>query len=354
VRLPAPASFLNPPRLPQAALPPLCLMPWGQALTLWLKPRLLNTSSYWAPAGNYFNNLTADSFQTPPGAFTGGSVTALSSGFAENYPNVTSDSALSDIINNEGVSPFSLPVGALSFSGAFGSAALNEDATTIQSKDTIADIPKSWYFITAPQDVSWSKEGKVTSAETYGTNTPYVLYGSTSLRKLTLGNVLLEGFSDRKTVEANIVALETCMNMVIQAGYTAPYCWKVYSGGKSYGTFIIVGLQVKEMMRDVRGFATRAIVDVELQQVPDYQVNSGRDLASRATLGGLSSEVKKLITEQNAAKETKDRTRAAGRTRASAASTGAAGSQDAAAEAARQVDPVPAADPSRPAGSIRR
>jgi hypothetical protein len=299
----------------------------------------LNTSSYWAPAGDYFSNLTSDSFQTPPGAFTGGSVTALSSGFAENYPNVTSDSALSDIINNEGVSPFSLPVGSLSFSGAFGSAALNEDATTIQSKDTIADIPKSWYFITAPQDVSWSKEGKVTSAETYGTNTPYVLYGSTSLRKLTLGNVLLEGFSDRKTVEANIVALETCMNMVIQAGYTAPYCWKVYSGGKSYGTFIIVGLQVKEMMRDVRGFATRAVVDIELQQVPDYQVNSGRDLASRATLGGLSSAVKGLITEQNKDSASKATSAAAGKTAANAASTGAAGKQDAAASEAKTTTP---------------
>jgi hypothetical protein len=150
---------------------------------------------------------------------------------------------------------------------------------------------------------------------------------------------LLEGFSDRKTVEANIVALETCMNMVIQAGYTAPYCWKVYSGGKSYGTFIIAGVKVKEMMRDVRGFATRAIVDVELQQVPDYQVNSGRDLASRATLGGLSSAVKGLITEQNKDSTSKATSAAAGKTAANAASTGAAGKQDAAANEAKTTTP---------------
>ena len=305
----------------------------------------LNTSSYWAPSENYFSNLTAESFQIAPETFTGGSVTSLASGFAESYPTVTSDAELSQIINNEGVSPYSLPVGALSFSGAFGSAALNEDATSIQSKDTLADIPKSWYFITAPQDVSWSKEGKVTSAETYGTNTPYVLYGSTSLRKLTLGNVMLEGFSDRKTVEANIVALETCMNMVIQAGYTAPYCWKVYSGGKSYGTFVIAGVKVKEMMRDLRGFATRAVVDIDLQQVPDYQVNSGRDLASKATLGGVSSAVKKLIEEQNKDKDTKDKAKAAGKTGANAASTGTAGKQDAAASAAK-VNPPPSFAPS--------
>jgi hypothetical protein len=295
----------------------------------------LNTGTYFAPAGNYFSDLTQDSFQFDAGTFTGGSVTSLSSGFAEAYPTATSDATLSNLLNNEGVSPFSLPVGALAFSGAFGSAALNEDATSIQSKDTLADIPKSWYFITAPQDVSWSKEGKVSTADTYGTNTPYVLYGSTSLRKLTIANTLLEGFSDRRTVEANIVALETCMNMVIQAGYTAPYCWKVYSGGKNYGTFIITGVKVKELMRDLRGYAERAIVDIELQQVPDYQVNSGRDLASRATLGGLSSAVKSLIEEQNKDSESKNSARAAGSTAPNASRTGKAGSQDSAAAASK-------------------
>jgi hypothetical protein len=295
----------------------------------------LNTGTYFAPAGNYFSDLTQDSFQFDAGTFTGGSVTSLSSGFAEAYPTATSDATLSNLLNNEGVSPFSLPAGALAFSGAFGSAALNEDATSIQSKDTLADIPKSWYFITAPQDVSWSKEGKVSTADTYGTNTPYVLYGSTSLRKLTIANTLLEGFSDRRTVEANIVALETCMNMVIQAGYTAPYCWKVYSGGKNYGTFIITGVKVKELMRDLRGYAERAIVDIELQQVPDYQVNSGRDLASRATLGGLSSAVKSLIEQQNKDSESKNSARAAGSTAPNASRTGKAGSQDSAAAAAK-------------------
>ncbi len=118
------------------------------------------------------------------------------------------------------------------------------------------------------------------------------------------------------------------MNMVIQAGYTAPYCWKVYSGGKNYGTFIITGVKVKELMRDLRGYAERAIVDIELQQVPDYQVNSGRDLASRATLGGLSSAVKTLIAEQDKEKSARERDRAAGRSRKGAETTGEAGNQN--------------------------
>lgn len=315
----------------------------------------INTSSYWAPSETYFTNTTAASFN---GDGTFGTdafnvpASSLGSSLGENYPAITSDFALSDAINNEGFSPTdwaaagALNLGLGSLTG--GAPLLNEDATTIQSKDTLADIPKSWYFVTAPQDVSWSKEGRVGTADTYGTNTPYVLYGSTSLRKLTLSNAMLEGFSDRKTVEANIVALETCMNMVIQAGYTAPYCWKVYSGGKSYGTFIITGVKVKEVMRDLRGFATRAFVDIELQQVPDYQVNSGRDLASKATLGGVSKAVQSLINTQNQDAAAKATSGAAGKpTAGAAASTGAAGAQDKAAAAAKPNPPA-AADPTKP------
>lgn len=300
-------------------------------------------ASYWAPSESYFTDLTSSSFDFDAGSiegFTGGAESALSSEMAYNFPGISSDAALTEAITSNELSFSGVTSNALAGLGigsltGGGAPALNEDATTIQSKDAEADIPKSWYFVTAPQDVSWSKEGRVSTADTYGTNSPYVLYGSTGLRKLTLGNVMLEGFSDRKTVEANIVALETCMNMVIQSGYTAPYCWKMYSGGKSYGTFIITGVKVKEVMRDLRGYATRAFVDIELQQVPDYQVNSGRDLASTSILGGLSSAVQKLVNSQNKDSASKASSAAAGQSPTGASSTGAAGAQDAAAANAR-------------------
>ena len=59
-----------------------------------------------------------------------------------------------------------------------------------QDKDP---IPSEWYFITPPQSVSWSKDSISKTIDTYGTNNPYLNYGSTSLRKLTLGDVLVEG-----------------------------------------------------------------------------------------------------------------------------------------------------------------
>ena len=110
---------------------------------------------------------------------------------------------------------------------------------------------------------------------------------------------MLEGFSNRKTVESNILALETCMNMVMNKtiGYVAPYCWKLFAGGKNYGTFIITNVSVKEVMRDLKGFATRAIVDIELQQVPEFQVNSGRDLASRAMTGEINRTAEQSLVD---------------------------------------------------------
>ena len=48
-------------------------------------------------------------------------------------------------------------------------------------------------------------------------------------------------------------------------------------------------------MRDLKGNATRAVVDISLMQVPEYQVNSGRDQASLATTGAGA-----LLQRQNA------------------------------------------------------
>jgi len=68
-----------------------------------------------------------------------------------------------------------------------------------------SEIPNEWYFITAPQQVSWTKDSRMTVIEPYGTNNPYVHYGTTKLRQLNLNDVMVEGFSDGKSVENNVI-----------------------------------------------------------------------------------------------------------------------------------------------------
>lgn len=166
-------------------------------------------------------------------------------------------------------------------------------------------IPEEYYFITPPQNVSWNKDSNTTSIETYGTNNPYLQYGTTKLRSLTLGDSLVEGFTDNKSIEGNVRDLEACMRMVIDSdnGFASPFCWEVYAAGKSYGTYIITSVNVSEQMRDNSGDAVRAKVDVSLQEVSPYQVSTGEDISSQAITGGFSEEYEQKINDANAAKD---------------------------------------------------
>lgn len=162
------------------------------------------------------------------------------------------------------------------------------------------EIPDEWYFITAPQSVSWSKDSSQTVVDVYGTNNPYVHYGNTKLRQLSLNDAMVEGFSDGKVVEQNIIDLEACMRMTLDSGdgYAAPYCWEVYAGGKSYGTYIITSVNVTEEIRDTSGMAARAKVSVSLQEVSPYQVSSGIDISADALSGSLTQESLDYINQQ--------------------------------------------------------
>jgi len=163
------------------------------------------------------------------------------------------------------------------------------------------EIPEEWYFITAPQSISWNKGSRVNVIEPYGTNNPYVNYGTTKMRQLKLGNAMLEGFSDGgKVVENNIQELEACMRMVLDSddGYAAPYVWYVYAGGKTYGTYVITDVNVDESIRNVEGQANRATVDVSFQEVSPYQVSSGVDITAEAISGGITEKAEKALQEK--------------------------------------------------------
>lgn len=171
----------------------------------------------------------------------------------------------------------------------------------------IDEGPKEWYFIASPLKVSWSKSSNTAEMLTYGTNSAYQVYGTTKLRNLNLSECLVEGFTDNKKIENNLRELEKCMEIHAdsESGAVSPYCWKLYAGSKSYGTFLITNVESQEILRDNSGDATRAVVSVSLQEVAEYQVESGQDLASRAITGsfpqGFADELSELRKQEQAA-----------------------------------------------------
>jgi hypothetical protein len=119
------------------------------------------------------------------------------------------------------------------------------------------------------------------------------------MRDLTLSNALVEGFSRNKTVEDKISQLEALMNFTLDTanGYVKVPVYRVTANQKMYGAgldfkdggyFVLKSVNVKETMRDLRGNTTRATVDVSFVQVPSYQINTGRDIASQAVRGQKS------------------------------------------------------------------
>jgi hypothetical protein len=166
----------------------------------------------------------------------------------------------------------------------------------------------AWTFITAPEDVSWDIANNAQRIDIFGTNNPPVVAGSRGMRDLQLGNALVEGFVRNVQVEGKVAALEALMNYSLNAsdGFVSVPVYQVWANNKSYGGpeayYIIKDVKIKEAMRDLKGNATRAYVDISLMQVPAYQVNSGRDQASAVTAGaksGLISDTQTRAIQQS-------------------------------------------------------
>ena len=127
------------------------------------------------------------------------------------------------------------------------------------------------------------------------------------MRDLKLGNALVEGFIRNVTVEDKVAALEKLMNYQLNAsdGFVKVPVYQVKANDKAYGNgyYIIRDVSIKETMRDLKGNATRAYVDIDLMEVPAYQVNSGRDLASQpaAAAKALALPDPKATAEQQLA-----------------------------------------------------
>ena len=150
----------------------------------------------------------------------------------------------------------------------------------------------AWTFITAPSEISWTVANAANRVDVFGTNNPPVVAGSRGMRDVSIRDALVEGFIRNVQVEAKVEALELLLNYNLNGsdGFVSVPCYQFYANSKNYGGlkgyYIIKDVSVKEEMRDLTGNATRARIDINLMQVPEYQVNSGRDQASQVTAGG--------------------------------------------------------------------
>lgn len=152
-----------------------------------------------------------------------------------------------------------------------------------------------WTFITAPQDISWDVSAQVSRVEIFGTNTPPLISGTKGMRNLSMSNSIVEGFSRGKEVEDKIIQLEKLINFSLSdSGFVNVPVYHVTANEKKYGDaeggyFIIKDIKVKEAMRDLSGKTTRALVDISFAQVPEYQVDTGVDQASKPQTGAKSA-----------------------------------------------------------------
>lgn len=222
-----------------------------------------------ATSDNYFNSL--------PNSFTAATVIG-----ANKLPvSAFYFTATKDGKPYTGVGPeaYNLPPGAITLPGASNSK-------------------PAWKFITAPEDVSWDVSNQSSRVDIFGTNNPPVVAGSRGMRDLTLGNSLVEGFVRGVTVEGKIAALEKLMNYTLNSddGFVGVPVYQVTANSKVYGNgyFIIKDVKVKETMRDLKGNATRAYVDISLMEVPAYQVSTGRDLASKPAAKARAALISEL------------------------------------------------------------
>jgi hypothetical protein len=207
--------------------------------------------------------------------------------------------------------------------------------------------PPVWTFICAPENIEWSTQAVVNRAPIFGSNQPPVTVGSKGMRDLTMSNALVEGFVRNVAIEQKIAILEDLLNYTLntKAGYVNTPVYEVTANNKKYGNgngggdggkFVIKDVKTKEIMRDLSGNATRAMVDISFTQVPAYQVDGGRDQAS-APIGNAG---KASLLQANAQKALKNQANQGVKTAAKPASGAGSASTRAGGGKTEPIKPV--------------
>lgn len=190
-----------------------------------------------------------------------------------------------------------------------GTASAATMENVVKPKDSSRGKSAGWKFICPPEDISWQTSAQADRVAIFGANQSPVIAGVRGMRELSMSGAIVEGFTRGKTIEDKVIALEKLLDMKLSADkrYLQVPVYKVTANSKVYGLgldeggyFVIKDIKVQEKMRDLGGKATRALVDITFMQVPKYQVESGRDIASQTVAGakGPFEQLRQSVEEQ--------------------------------------------------------
>lgn len=143
-----------------------------------------------------------------------------------------------------------------------------------------------WTFIAAPSNITIAKNMDYTAEQNWAANERTITYGGTAMKKISLGEILIEGLITKANIQKKVNQLEKLLDPVQYKKHIAPLVFELIvkpkngqsQESRSYGYYIITDVGLSEILRDHSGRALRVVANLELQEIPKYQINNGRDL----------------------------------------------------------------------------
>jgi hypothetical protein len=136
-----------------------------------------------------------------------------------------------------------------------------------------SDDPIIWGFICPPQTVEEQITSDINIAATPTTTGRSVVYGGRSMKKISLNDILVEGLSTQTNLTRHLQRLRDLTS--------GPIIFEFFNATsqseRSYGSYILTSLSIREILRTRNGDPLRAEVSFDLQEVPKWQIDAKTD-----------------------------------------------------------------------------
>jgi hypothetical protein len=200
-----------------------------------------------------------------------------------------------EVVNEYSIVPPDLPRGAKPPTAKPQSPAYNCLFSSKQLTFYLSEInpPASgataglFVFKYAPKNVSWKKSVNITEYKTQGNIEQPLYFSSAANKKLKLDDIIFDGHDGSHILPHDQLNRLQLLQLPAK-GTTKLRVFQLLVGNldgkkfaaRSYGKFVISGLDIVEQFRDpLSGLTLRAKVNLELTEVAGYQLDLGNDVA---------------------------------------------------------------------------